>query len=297
MARLFATWINICLKTASPKKSLSADTIDNWIAKLAGKLSINTVGNYVYDYILFAKYLQTLNIPAFIPLPLKRRQYYVPYIFSKEEIEAIFNTADNMSYRGKEETKQQFPMILRLLYGCGLRFGETLSLQLSDVDVYNGVIKIRNGKGNKERLVPMDDCLNIILSRYCSVINKAKPEQTLLFENTKGNRRDSVWAIEVFRRILDGAGIELISPSDSPRLRTRNICLNCLRHTFAVSSLRKQIAAGVDTYRSSPLLSIFLGHDNLDSTQKYLHMTAETAEDIFDATTEYTKGLFPEVPQ
>jgi hypothetical protein len=75
------------------------------------------------------------------------------------------------------------------------------------------------------------------------------------------------------------------------------ICLHCMRHTFAVNSFRKQDHAGVDMYTATPFLSTYMGHDNILGTQTYLHMTAENSVDVIEQTTEYTVGLFPEVPR
>jgi site-specific recombinase XerD len=106
-------------------------------------------------YNQFAKYLQSQGIPAFISeLPLLKNTY-IPYLFSNEEIGAIFSSADNMKGKTYGRTKSQFPMLIRLLYGCGLRLNEGLQLRLSDIDIARGVLKIWNGKGNRDRFVPI----------------------------------------------------------------------------------------------------------------------------------------------
>jgi len=92
--------------------------------------------------------------------------------------------------------------------------------------------------------------------------------------------------------VLSKAGIDM--PTLPPR--QRNICLHCLRHTFIVRSFRKQDLAGIDNYDPAASISVYVGHVKLYGTQRYLHMTAENSADIINATTEYSKGMFPSVP-
>ena len=278
------------------EKKLSPDFVDSWIAESFSALNPNTVNGYMMDYIQFAKYLNTLNIEAYLPIPSPHRQSYTPYIFSGSEVEAIFRAADNIKPGNDSNADLWFPMLLRLLYGCGLRLAEALSLTFTDVDIAEGVLFIRNAKGNKDRFVPMDISLTEILKQYCVTILRYNHDIIRLFENSSGNKIGNSRARYWFRRTLRDAGIELLPGADDSQSRTRNICPNCFRHTFAVTSLHLQHGHSISNYRITPLLSTYLGHNKLAGTQKYLHMTSEIAEDIHDATTAYSKGLFPEVP-
>lgn len=60
--------------------------------------------------------------------------------------------------------------MLRLLFRCGLRIGETVRIQMKDVDLENGVLKLINTKGDKHRLVPMSEKMTDILTKYCHVM-------------------------------------------------------------------------------------------------------------------------------
>jgi integrase len=281
------------------KKELTPEIVDNWIAVNSNGLSSNTLPYYISYCRKFAEYLQTLGFTAFVPEYLGYTDNYVPYIFSEHEINDIFQLVDKYKATNNKLTHVQFPMLLRILYGCGLRLGEALQLKLSDVDLANGIIYIWKGKNHISRLVPVDETLASILRAYCNTVMSGKSDDAYIFESDRkgkqidctGRPRDSKWASYIFQQILKKAGIEHTKYS----LNERGICLHCLRHTFAVNSFRKQDIAGVDNYRSSPLLSIYLGHTKLLGTQKYLHMTAENSEDIIAMTSEYSKNLFPEV--
>lgn len=281
-------------------KEVTPKIVDDWLSVSCNGLSAHTVGGYITYYNEFARYLNSIGIAAFMPERPLIDQNYVPYIFSEQEISDIFRIADNRKSKYKL-TRVQFPMLLRILYGCGLRLGEALSLRLSDVDFKVGVLQIWYGKGKKDRLVPMDKTLTNILKMYCDTVLAGKSGDSYLFEsdykdgkrNCIGHARYSTWAQRNFQYVLNEAGIE--NPRHSAHERT--ICLHCLRHTFAVNSFRKQDLAGIDNYRHSPLLSVYLGHYELKESQKYLHMTDEIAGDIIAITSEYSCGLFPEVPQ
>lgn len=87
-----------------------------------------------------------------------------------------------------------------------------------------------------------------------------------------------------------------IEKPDLPK-HSRNICLHCLRHSFAVAAFRQLNHNGLDMYNEIPVLSTYMGHENLYGTEHYLHMTAENSRDILDKMEVFNKGLFPEVTE
>jgi integrase len=297
---IWGTLDQYLVSIGATKKVLTPEIVECWLSTKCSGLSARSVNSYITHYNAFAKYLISIGIIAFLPEHPLLESNYVPYVFSSKEIADIFRIVDNMKYKCKL-TQIQFPMLLRILYGCGLRLGEAVNLRLSDVVFANGILYIRCGKGNKDRLVPMDQTLTRILITYCDTILSGKPSDAYLFEsdykdgkrNCVGHPRHMSWAQKNFQRVLKGAGIDRQKQS----AHDRGVCLHCLRHTFAVNSFRKQDLAGIDIYSHAPLLSLYLGHYELKESQKYLHMTAENLGDIIALTTEYSKGMFPEVPQ
>ena len=277
------------------KKELSAAIVEGWLQSLPPGISVNTKIVYISHYSQFAKYLNTLGIVVFIPERPVDDKSYIPYVFSEEEIRRLFASVDNLANicLKSEFVKLQLPMLLRILYGCGLRLNEALSLQVEDVGLKSGTLLIRSAKGNKDRLVPMDDSLADVLRLYILQTLKSNSKDTLLFTNRKGERHSGESMRYWFNKILETAGID---KPDLPRY-SRNICLHCVRHTFAVHSFRKQDLADIDMYSASPMLSTYMGHEKVYGTEKYLHMTAENSTDIIEKTAEYSTGLFPEVPR
>jgi integrase len=272
-------------------KELLPDVVDGWIAERCGGLAEKTRSCYIAYYTQFARYLCSLGIYAFIPENRTPNQTYTAHAYTGPELAALFRAADNMSF-GQAKSKLLYPMLLRVLYGCGLRLGEALNLRLSDIDLATGVLFIRNAKGHKDRLVPMDVTLTTILSDYCRTVHESRSGGTFLFETDSGQAKSPNWAQSLFYKVVAAAGLERYKmPGDS----RHNICLHSFRHTFAVDSFRQQDIAGIDNYRIVPLLSIYLGHEKLLGTQKYLHMSDENAKDILRATDCIAKQIFPEV--
>lgn len=277
-------------KSKYMEKALTPFIIDDWFFNLPKNMHANTKIVYVSHYTGFAKYLNSIDIPAFIPERPSGEQTYTPYIFSMEEIDRIFKAADNLKYFKK--LSMQFPLIVRLLYSSGMRVGEVLNLKLSDVDFKEGILLIRNGKGNKDRYIPLTENLNDMLKMYCEVTKKKYFSEELLFQNTKNERHSTTWIGTNFDRCLAEAGI--VKP-DMVRY-ARNICPHCLRHTFAVHSFRNQVQLGIDMYVAAPLISAYMGHSSFRDTEYYLRLTDEIGLEIISQTSNYA-NVFPEVPK
>jgi len=151
-------------------------------------MSVNTKIVYVSHYTQFAKYLGTLGFAAFIPERPIDDKRYAPYLFSDDEISRLFGAADSIAENtgSRKFAGIEFPLILRLLYGCGLRLREVFQLQVADVDLQTGVLLIINAKGNKDRLVPMDSSLTEILRSFIISQRSNAPTGNYLFSNRKG---------------------------------------------------------------------------------------------------------------
>ena len=246
---------------------------------------------YVSHYRQFAKYLIRLGHKAFLPERPIEEKTYVPYIFSHQEIERLIRSADlqfEHSRKENRESQAQFCIVLRILYGCGMRLTEVCSLKAKDVDLKNNVFTVRNAKNNKERLVPFHESLSEILYAYIMSRNFAADDY--IFPSRKKTPHMENWSNDSFIRILKIAGIEKY---ELPRFG-RNICIHCLRHTFAVHSFSKQNSMGKDMNVAAPFLSSYLGHDRIYGTEKYLHLTGENSDEIVEKINSYSTDLFQE---
>jgi len=276
------------------ERSLPAETIDSWLYSFPNKLNSNTLVTYVSYYIQFAKYMRILDIPAFIPESPKGNSDYVPYIFSEDEMKRLFAACDNLPVK-KHNTKAQviLPVLIRMLYGCGLRLDEALTLRLKDVDLINGILHILNAKGSKDRIVPMHHSLTDICRNYYKLLHSTSEDTMYFFESRNHKRFPQIWARRWFGITLKSAGIALPYGSKF----SRGICPHCLRHTFAVDSFRKMERKGSTLYELVPFLSTYMGHSDLYGTEKYLRMTSEMHADVVDRMAVYTSHVFPKVSE
>lgn len=275
------------------QRAVSECVITGWIKNLAGKSS--SIANEVIVARLFLRYLSSMGINVFMPPIPKVADDYVPYIFSDEELQRIFTFSDNITIAKSHQNpfiQLEFPMMLRIMYGCGLRVGETLALKMKNVDLDGGILILKCTKGNKQRLVPMHLTLTPILQRYCFAMGLIGKAEALLFSSAIQEVAFSVrTARNKFNFILKSAEISM-----KGRVKQeRGPCLHCLRHVFAFKSFAAAERSGRTIDASVPYLSIYLGHDSLKETEKYLKFSSELYPEAMEMFEDYTLQVFPEV--
>ena len=277
----------------SDDNDLSESFMCQWISTLQG--SSTSISNEVIVIKQFLMYLNMNGYSAFIPVIPKVHADYSPYIFSDKELELIFSSADNTTVKDKKACRYlpiEFPVILRLLFSCGLRIGETVRIQMKCVDLENGVLKLVNTKGDKHRFVPMSEKMTDILTRYCLAMGLVGDGESWLFPgNDKANHIPDNSVKNRFRCILKDNGIEL----KNRKKHERGPCLHCMRHVFAFKSFKQTEMLGMSLTDSVPFLSIYLGHDSLNETEKYLKFSSEMYPETTNLFGSFMKDLLPEV--
>lgn len=223
------------------------------------------------------------------PFRFRRDQLHAPHIFTHEEIKRLFQALDQMEYSTMSIYKHKvFPMLYRMLYACGFRINEVLGLKICDVDLEKGIVHLTKTKNNVERLVPMSDSLTAYCRKYVAQIH-AEHSSDYPFICTMHGEHYCVSAIERhFRDLLTAAKIPYGGKKLGPRIHD-------LRHTFACHQLYKWAKDGTDLMVMLPVLSKYLGHTGVLSTQWYLRLTAESYPNITEKMEQYTNKLFPEI--
>jgi len=274
-------------------KNLTEGQVTGWIRTLTGKN--RSVAGVVIVIRIFLEQLKGYGINAYVPPVPKVSDDYVPYIFSDDELERIFSMADMLRIgipRKNTLIHVEYPMILRLMYGCGLRIGETLSLKRKDVDLDAGVLALEYTKGDKQRLVPMHYSLTEILGHYCIAMGIAGCPEAYLFPTV--NSAEPVTAqsaLHKFEDILKWCDISL----PGRKKHQRGPCMHCLRHVFAFRSFANAEKCGRRIDDAIPYLSIYLGHNSLKETEKYLKFSSEMFPESMELFDDYTAQIFPEV--
>jgi len=241
----------------------------------------------------FGKYLNRMGYDAYIMPNASKGQSiksFAPYIFSDEEMRRIFQASDTLPPLCRyPHYHLVYPVLVRMLYSCGLRVTEALHIRYRDIDLTAGSLYIDNGKNWRSRVVPMSDsmtqvCAEYIERRFGGVIG----EDQFIFQAPDGNcySRGSVRC--TVKTIYRNAGIPLLSNGQYPRVHD-------LRHGFCVRSMIKMQQAGMDLYCMLPLLSKFVGHKGLRETELYLRLPQMAFNEVALSIQDAMGGLFPEV--
>lgn len=263
------------------------------IFELWGEKGLNESDSNCYhrfnDIRNFSIYLNSIGIQSYVPRQLKKyKTTFVPYIFSHIEIEQFFMVCDNLPITGYSNITWILPAVFRLIYGCGLRVNEALHLKYNDVNIQERYILIRNSKNGQDRILPFTDTVAEALKGYLRYREKLIVTSEYFFVKKDGDicSRDSIYSW--FRKILYKSNISHGGRGFGPRVHD-------FRHSFSVHSLAVMAEKGLDLYYSLPILSKYLGHNSLESTDKYVRLTAEMYPDIMTEINALCAYVFPEV--
>lgn len=238
----------------------------------------------------FAFYLNDTGHASYIPILPPFKSTYTPYIFTKEEVLKFFRTSDQIKANNRNPRTAMFfiPVLFRLLYATGIRIGEAMSLSINDVDVEHNILKIRDSKNGKERLIPFSESLSEALQDYLRYRNQRPVIKDIdhLFVHPAGGTLTSDVAYNWFRKILFRSSISHQGKGAGPRMHD-------FRHTFAVHSLISMCEKGLDLYYSLPILSTYLGHQSLTATDKYVRLTAEMYPSLIKSVNKICPHVFP----
>ena len=206
-------------------------------------------------------YLEVLGWAAVdLDVTLPKRPQRIPQLLTREEVSAIFAAC----------AKERDRAMLALAYGCGLRLNEVVAVRIRDIDGERRLLRVHQGKGAKDRLVPLPPSL---LERLRAYWRRARPD---------------IW-------LFPGAGARALSPTVLQRAYTlakrragvsKDGGIHALRHAYATH----QLAAGLGVER----LQRLMGHSSIHTTLRYVHWLPSSSEgegalDLL-ATLERTDG-------
>lgn len=209
------------------EKSLSSHTIRTYITALKSFL------NYAYKY---GYIKEKIYIPSY---KVKKNTIVV---LSNEQIKSIINYYRTDSFFGVRDL-----LIISLMLDCGLRVSEVCNLNIEDISCDLGIIRV-NGKGQKQRLVPLSDSTEKYFNIY---IKDFKRKYGALIVDYSDNRLTTSAISSILRRLKKGLGFQKLNP-------------HYFRHTFATLFLLN----GGDPIN----LQTILGHTTLKMTEEYIHI-------------------------
>lgn len=275
-----------------PDNNLPEDAIFEWINENDNR-SQKTKSNHSVVMAEWAKYMFSLGyMPMRIPeIRCPRNTAFIPHIFTTEEIEAIWKTVDNIKpVKRYPNLHKCIPVLFRLLYSCGLRISEALGITTNDIDFSKNIITIRHAKLDKDRWIPMGESIAKVLSTYVEEQrDKIMPNAPIFYYHPL-TPLSPASVYERFRLTLKKSGIPYEGKQRGPRLHD-------FRHTFAVVAMNRMSDEGKDLYVSLPILSAYLGHANIQSTERYLRLTEDRLSCITESMQLHLPTVFPEVAE
>lgn len=220
----------------------------------------------------FARYVQSLDPRTEVPpaglfrIPTQRQPVH---IYSEEEVLALMAATETLKSPFKALT---FSTLIGLLSVTGMRIGEVIALDRSDVDWDDGVLTIRDSKFGKSREVIVHPTTVEALRRLARARDRRFPHSPCpaFFVSVRDTRLNYGCVQRTFHLLIDRTGLSNRQPR-RPRIHD-------MRHSFASRTLRDWHQAGVDVERKLPLLSTYLGHVNPATTYWYLTALPELME-------------------
>lgn len=227
------------------------------------KYKRNTIARKLSSLRSFYKYLFNNNIIKTNPfkyVKTPKKEKMLPKYLSVVDLETIFNVP-NLNFN----LGQRDRLILEILYATGIRVGELVEIKVSDIDFFNKEIKV-NGKGSKQRIVEFGDyCfeyINLFLNDGREkILKKHNKTSSYLIINDHGDKITTRGVELLIDKIIKKAALK------------RKVTPHMLRHTFATHLLNE----GCDILTVKELL----GHESLESTQIYTHVSNEHLRKVY----------------
>lgn len=214
------------------------------------------------------KFLYTYTLKREWPLGdlvRARKSHHVPVVLSVEEVQTILSSVYQPHHR----------LCLSLIYACGLRISEGVSVQVSHIDSSRMQLVIRSGKGDKDRYVPLSEALVVELRQFWLTHRHA----VYLFPKRNRSRIDPAATGPMTARSVRDAFRAACETSGVTKAAT----VHTLRHAWATHLLE----AGVPL----PIIQQWLGHSSPRTTARYTHFTRQAEAQALDKLGELLAGL------
>ena len=207
-------------------------------------------------------------------------------IFTRDEMNAFLEAIDPSASSGRRTSTPQGMRnraIFELMYSSGLRISEMINIKLSDIDLSERILTVREGKGSKDRYVPFSEVAALFVKAYIDGSRKhfarkaGRSAETWLFLSHMGRLKSD--AIRTcFKETLETIGIE-----------RENLTPHSIRHSTATHLLE----AGADVRYVQELL----GHESIETTVKYTHLMMENLKKAYKSAHPRENQFFDEVDE
>ncbi|ACV63056.1 integrase family protein [Desulfofarcimen acetoxidans DSM 771] len=287
-AYILKTFDDFCVDNGFRDTVITRELVMKWAVQRETE-GINYRNQRVSFIRQLSLYMNSLGINSYIPRQTASTVTTIPHILSTEELKSLYHVID--SYLPDKEKWQRFSIeyqvIFRLYYCCGLRLAEVCNLKVKDVNLEDGILKIVQSKGNKDRLVYMADDVADLCRNYHKRMVSLLPGSEWFFPGrVQGQpiRKTSMykkfkqfWNMTPFADACDKA------PT-----------IHALRHTFVVNRMNEWMLEGTSLNTMMPYLSRYLGHSSVEGTFYYYHQV-DKAFQIVRKKDSLSGRVIPEV--
>ncbi|MBI4162287.1 MAG: tyrosine-type recombinase/integrase [Candidatus Aenigmarchaeota archaeon] len=225
----------------SKGRTLDENTLKDYVALLLKRHNPSTVSLNLSAIKFFFEFVLKNRVD--IPNPKKNKA--IPDVLTTGEVKRLIDSTDNIKHK----------LILKLLYGCGLRVSEVINLKKDDFNFDERLMHIRLSKGRKDRFVRIPDSIADELKNYSGLNNS-----DIFFLSARGGMLTTATIQKIVKVSAKKAGIK------------KNVHPHTLRHSFATHLLEQ----GIDL----KIIQKLLGHSDIKTTQIYLSVSNQTIKNV-----------------
>lgn len=259
----FAAYFEVPAQTVPSAAEFDLPILREWLSALYDNgLAVTSVRRKVaavrslFKFLLQEGLIQK-NLATRLRTPKMRQR--LPDVMSEEKTNNLLDSVESGDVVERPSRERDLAF-LEVLYGCGIRVSELVGLNLEDIDLRSGWLRVR-GKGNKERQVPIGERAIAAVQRYLAA-RAASPDQRALFLNSRGARLSDRQVRRLVKMYaLAATGDSTIHP-------------HSFRHAYATHLL----SDGADLRAIQELL----GHARLSTTQKYTQVSLRDLQAVYD---------------
>jgi site-specific recombinase XerD len=222
-------------------RELNENTVKDYIQDMIKKHNPSTVSSSLSAIKFF--FANVLKRRIRIPHP--KRNKPIPEVLTPDEVKRLIEATSNIKHR----------LIIKLMYGCGLRVSEVVNLRKHDFNFDEGLIHIRLSKGRKDRFVKIPDSIMDELKSYSKLTS-----ENIFFSSNRGGKLTTATVRKIIKNSAKKAVIK------------KNVHPHTLRHSFATHLLEQ----GIDLR----IIQKLLGHSDIKITQIYLSISNQTIKNI-----------------
>lgn len=277
-----------CVKNYPNAECLTQKMVDSWCKQHADEKN-NSCRARIYAIVNMVRYLrQRGQTDVKEPdIPLKERVSFVPHLFTQDELKDFSRACDSVPKethcKKNRPRKLIIPVFFRLLYSSGMRPIEARKLLVTDVDLQNGILSIKNSKGRRnQHFVALHDSMLALMRKYDAAMQEICPSRIYFFPSPSGSFLSGDWAATNFNKLWD---------------RENKPCATtyAFRHNYSISNINSWVDEGFGFDSKFLYLSKSMGHYDIESTKYYYSLTPSFADLLEEKTNADFESIVPEV--